>query len=602
MKLLCRSIGRDEVEQETTQRDQFNTDEVGLTETLIRESHQNSLDAALGQGPVRTKIRILVPEAGSATYWKSLLSPLEPHLKACGLDVDGLDLGRPRLLILEDFNTSGLTGAWNKKDEGNFSDFWRRVGRSHKKGAQGGRWGLGKLVFSSSSRIRTFFGLTVRNGDSELQPLLMGQAVLATHRVADKDFAPHAFFADDQGDGFQVPVTGSVEIDAFRRAAGVTRKNETGLSIVIPCIPNELKLESFIPYVVRNYFFPILTGQLEIEIGSERITGETFGELARKFGGPSLADGHLIRFIRDIETAGRKEPAITLGAAWTESIEKAIGEERLKALREQFSGRTLVHVRAPITLRRKSGVEDRTSFDLFLRRADDGVTAQSLFVRGAITLPGESQYFRSTQSFGALVAMAPTITAFLGDAENPAHTKWNGNAEKLSANWRNPATRLREIRNSLDGLYGTLVRAIERLEQDALKHLLSVKADGLQKVKPDPIVKPPVVPPLPQKPRPYDIASRQGGFAIKGRAGAAGSFPLQIRVKAAYDLARGNPFSKHSPYDFDFTKNELAIGAANATCRPVAANELLIEAPDESFSVEVTGFDVNRDLLVRTIV
>lgn len=62
-------------------------------------------------------------------------------------------------------------------DKEPFSDFWRRMGKSHKAGKSLGRWGLGKLVFSSSSEARIFFGLTVRKTDPELS-LLMGQPVI----------------------------------------------------------------------------------------------------------------------------------------------------------------------------------------------------------------------------------------------------------------------------------------------------------------------------------------------------------------------------------------------------------------------------------------
>ena len=47
----------------------------------------------------------------------------------------------------------------NIKDDGQFCGFWRRFGRSNKDAAQGGRWGLGKLVFPLASSIRMLIGL-----------------------------------------------------------------------------------------------------------------------------------------------------------------------------------------------------------------------------------------------------------------------------------------------------------------------------------------------------------------------------------------------------------------------------------------------------------
>src|SRR5258708_10974469 len=88
-----------------------------------------------------------------------------------------LDQPTVRLLLVEDFNTRGLTGDPAALDNDNFHNFWRRHGRSGKGGKSAGRWGLGKLVFSTSSQIRSFFGFTVRTGDPS--PLLMGHAALS---------------------------------------------------------------------------------------------------------------------------------------------------------------------------------------------------------------------------------------------------------------------------------------------------------------------------------------------------------------------------------------------------------------------------------------
>ncbi|MEX2165083.1 MAG: hypothetical protein WD823_12695 [Sulfuricaulis sp.] len=599
MKVFFREIGPDEVEQEMTQRDQFNTDEVGLAETLMREPHQNSMDASEAGNVVRTRIAISETAPEFQAYWKEMFEPLRPHLEACGIDLTGIDLSRPRILVIEDFGTSGLTGAWDKKDDGNFSDFWRRVGRSHKGGTKGGRWGLGKLVYSSSSQIGSFFGISVAVDDTSGAPTLMGQAVLNIHRIGSKDFVPHGFFAETGPGGIPLPVRDPTQVEAFRRASGISRTKESGLSIAVPFIRDGFTESAFIPFVVKNYFFPILTGQLEVTVGSETITAGTFDELARKYGGPELADGQLVRFIREIDAARKTPPKVTLSSTWTKNMETALDEETLKELRDAYSGKKLVHVRAPISLRPKSGPVEATHLDLFLRLADEGVAGRALAVRGGLTIPGESQSFFAGQVFGALVAQDKPITSFLGDAENPAHTRWTGTAGKLTERWRNPAPRLQEIRRSLNGLHAVLARAIERLENDALIHLLSVKEAGQKKPVKHDVIRPPIVPPIQSKPKPYSIASRVGGFAVKGAPTPAVSFPMQIRVRAAYDILRGNPFKKHSPYDFDMMKTDLQYDCSGATYSAISPNELVIEATDPDFSVEVKGFDPRRDLLVR---
>src|ERR1041385_7391895 len=141
------------VEQELTQRDQFNNDEVELAEALVREVIQNSTDASNGSGPVVVRFSVRSFTGQRALELHSYFAKLRPHLAACGLDASALERNDARALIIEDFSTKGLTGSPDELDNDNFHNFWRRHGKSVKAGKSGGRWGLGKLVFSTSSEI-----------------------------------------------------------------------------------------------------------------------------------------------------------------------------------------------------------------------------------------------------------------------------------------------------------------------------------------------------------------------------------------------------------------------------------------------------------------
>jgi hypothetical protein len=604
MQLLFREQRADEVEQEVTQRDQFNTDEVSLVATVGREATQNSLDAkaAAANAPVRVTMRFVQPAAASAPFFTELFSGLRPHLEAAEVDLTGVSLSSPSLLVIEDYGTTGLSGNYSDPDDnGPFNDFWRRVGKSHKEGSKNGRWGLGKLVFSSASKIRTFFGLTVRDDDSSRQRLLMGQVVLATHKLNGKKFAPHAFFALPGAGGLQLPVTNPQLIDTFSGYAQVARRQEPGLSIVIPHVLGEITRDALIPEVIRNYFFPILTGQLEVEVDGELINATTFDDVAsRHAAGSNSADADLIAFIRSINAARDKQPTIVLGPSWTKDIESAIDPAVLAELRKTFNlDSQLIHARVPMVLRRKAGSEECTYFDLFLRRASEGKRGEALYVRSAITVPDEARYFRARQVFGALVAEDTAIASFLGDSENPAHTRWNGAAEKLDKNWKAGKARLSEIRNSLNRLYDAFSQAVEVREAEALIDVFSIPdltAGSGGRVR----TRPPVIPPLTPSPKLYRILERQGGFSIAAGPGLTeDKLPMRLKVRAAYDVLRGDPFKRYNPLDFDLTKDELEISATGADFTATSPNELTIDASEAAFRVDLDGFDLNRDLMVR---
>lgn len=102
-----------DVDMEVTQIEQFDNDNIDLGSSLVREVIQNSMDAHNDSGPVDVHFTIRnLSDIG--TYKVSLLrenlKPIEEHLEVCGKPIP--DSKEPvRLLCIEDFNTTGLTGS-----------------------------------------------------------------------------------------------------------------------------------------------------------------------------------------------------------------------------------------------------------------------------------------------------------------------------------------------------------------------------------------------------------------------------------------------------------------------------------------------------------
>lgn len=583
------------VEQELTQRDQFNNDDVGLADALVREVDQNTLDAGKNGGAVKLRFELRRLDASAAGELRSLFASLRPHLAASG--VDSAPLGRPeaRVLVIEDFNTTGLTGRYDALDEDNFHNFWRRHGRSGKGGSSGGRWGLGKLVFSSSSQIRAFFGLTLRAGESDA--LLMGQAVLSNHMVDGRRHPAHGFwFRDRAADGLQLPVTDAATINRLRLLLGFTRTTQPGLSIAIPYVNDGITEAGIVKAVVSNFYFPILAGRLVVEVGSVVISRDTFHKVAAALG--SSADVPLA-FVEAV--SGR------LAAAPDVMAVKAIGAEALDAtffrlddlerIKQLFATGKMVHVRVQVRLRPKNGPDVESPVDLFLMPLPEGGKSFALYARGPIMLIGERRYFSGSPAWGALVATEDGIAGFLGDAENPAHTGWNSKAEKLAAGWRSPAATLAHVRHSLKNLYDAVAERMDKDLPDALIDFFSVTDTG----QPGKGRKKRISPDVPYQPREKAImiGQRKGGFTITAGPGAAGwTYPRMIRVRAAYDTIGGNPFKRHHPFDFDFRKNEIELTPEHAEISPYSGNVLAMKVTAPGFRLEAQGFDERRDIIV----
>lgn len=590
-----RTLSADEVELEPTQRDQFNNDEVGLADAIVRESIQNSTDAPAGTGIV--KVRFAIHELGSteAAKLRSCFGALEPHLAACGIDANVMNADDARVLVIEDFNTIGLTGDPATLDKSNFRNFWRVHGRSGKSGQQGGRWGLGKLVYSSASQIHAFFGCTLRKGDTS--PLLLGQAVLLNHELADKRHPAHGFWFRDTGhDGIQLPITDKDFVRDFEKLSGLQRADNTGLSLIIPYPQSSITEDALLSGIAKNYYFPVLAGRLEVECGSATLDRSNFLQAAADI--PDL--GIPLNFVRDVsDRLGKVPTAISSRSANAGPFEEGhFSPEDLTYLREEYAADRMVHVKLPVNLYKKDGAALEGAIELFLQKPPITGESFALFVRGALTVPGEQKHFQGLPAYGAMVAMDGNTATFLGDAENPAHTSWNPQAEKVVANWQAPYNTLKGIRQALRSLYSLLAEQVEQTEPDVLIDFFSLidanPASGKRK-KRTPIPNP-VVPP---REKSILVRPREGGFAIAAGPGASKwTYPKIVRVRTAYDMLGSDPFKRFSKFDFDLAKG-IELETTNMEADVIKPNVMQLKLLTADFSLEASGFDVNRDLLVE---
>jgi hypothetical protein len=586
------------VRVDVTQRDQFNNDDVGLAEALVRESIQNSSDAPAGHDAVKVRFSLRAVSGKEAQNFSARLSALRPHLKACGVDDGPLDEPSFRVLAIEDFNTRGLTGSFEEVDKGNFDSFWRAVGESGKTGKAGGRWGLGKLVYSSSSALKVFFGLTVSS--EHPRPALMGQVVLKNHRIGNTFHPAHGFWFEKRSGHLrlQYPVEDSAEIDLFRELGALERVNQAGLSIIIPYLQDEIDEEAIISGVINNYYFPILAGRLVVEVGSLTINKNTFLEIAERHNAGQHVPFDFVKGISDsINVVPEVSASKPIGNADLDA--SFFSAEQLALMKERFAMGEIVRVRVPVTLKPR-GQPDTVSFiDLYLKSLPDGQRPFALVARGPITLPGERKHFASAAAYGALIANDPGVAGFLGDAENPAHTAWNLKAEKLAPGWRSPQGTLSSIRHSLRQLYGMIAEQAEREDSEALIDFFSIfeksqANQGKRKKTPKPFID------IPSREKAISIRAHKGGFdVVAGPAAKNWAYPRTIRVRVAYDMIGANPFNRHSPFDFDLTKSdEIDVESTEASCEAIKSNILKVTAESASFQISVRGFDPRRDIVV----
>jgi len=249
-------------------------------------------------------------------------------------------------------------------------------------------------------------------------------------------------------------------------------------------------------------------------------------------------------------------------------------------------------------LQPKRGDRRAGYIDLFLKALAEHESAFSLVARGPIVLPKERRFAR-LPARGALIARDDEAATFLGDAENPAHTGWNANAGRLTAEWIGARDLLTAIRYSLTDLHNLIADQEERQDEDALIDFFAL-ADTAQKGEPTRRKRRKKKTQRDRTEPAIQLEEEEGGFAlIPGPGAAKWKFPRRIRVRIAYDMIGGDPFKRFSRFDFNLNNgSQLMFGSTGGDIRILAPNRLYFDVTEPDFRLEIHGFDVRRDLIV----
>lgn len=590
-----------------------------LADALVREAIQNSLDARRGRSTVRVRFRFAVdddalPAETAERYLLGLgshLSAVAPHLSA---SLPDLETPMP-YLVVEDSGTRGLTGDpgsdpeldEHEESRNDFYYFWRNVGRSGKGEVDRGRWGLGKAVFSVSSRIRTMFGLTLRADDE--RRLLVGQSVLRTHVLGKRRHAPYGFFASVGRDDFPSAVENDAAIDRFISDFGLSR-TEPGLSIVIPWHrEDDLRFERIITAVIEQYFYPIVRGDLAVTVEengvTETISSRTIDDVAARFTAESpvaklcaltrwslaLEDGDWIRLA---------EPPASSAPRWRDD---SIPARSLDALRARFEAGDRLAFRIGVAVKRRRSRPAATSFDVVLERDPELKRGEHHFIRRGITIP-EVRSDRARPVRALLVAEEDALSTFLGDAENPAHSDWSERNDRIRNLYDQGASTLRYVKNAIDRLASLLTAPPAGRAPDLLAGIFSVaiasdaQERGATGGRGSESTAPAAAPAPKSAEQRMKITPLTGGFTLRG-SGNLRDVGATFVAQVAYRTRTGNPFHRYSELDFVIGRDGVELGGEGATVRLTDGNrfEILPARPD--FQLALTGFDARRDLVIR---
>lgn len=272
------------------------------TETFVREVLQNANDQRLNNDePVEVTFEFVSltdtarDEFLKALQWeKGLAERLAAVTEADRgrgyddlldrLDTDDAEL---RLLVVEDRNTTGLTGKWD--EDSNYAALVRDELYSSKQDERaGGSYGLGKSVlwtFSGASTVVFDSRLAHADRRSERSRRLIARTKLPTHELQDEQTYQGAGWlcrSVSTDDGIRPESLWDDHADSLAEELHLNRPTEAGTSIMVvdyrdptrdeqPDLP-ELANE-FVEAAVKYFWPAIYRGDLEVDV---RIGDETF--------------------------------------------------------------------------------------------------------------------------------------------------------------------------------------------------------------------------------------------------------------------------------------------------------------------------------------
>lgn len=611
--------------QDPVQDDYFNTAALdSYSDALVREAIQNSLDAKANgsDGPVR--VRITFPDESdlpSAQDAAPYLDSLWNHIQATSIIAEIPDTnGKVPFLLFEDFGTRGLVGdpeAIEDPEAGELADFfyfWRNIGRGKKQGEERGRWGLGKTMFPASSIIHAFFGLTLREGDENA--LLMGQSTLSIHHIGGKKHYPYGYYANhDDEDQFALPITDPKHIADFCSTFSILRESETGLSVVVPYPRDEINAKDVLTSVVKHYFYPILSGDLVVEVKSDgevvTVEADSIDDVVREhfsnndstfLGTLDLAKWYIS--VPDEDKVRAQDQTLFRSPTWEAELFKTNQIDNFADVLDSYEpicARIPVHV-----IPRGDGRQPESSyFDVVLERDPKLEGPLDEFIRAGITITGVTS-LRESGIRALVIADDLPISTMLGDSENPAHTEWQERSRNFVGKYRVGRSTLAFVKAAPQGLLRLLNKHSEQIDDTALRQMFPDPSSkgGKQASTPDKAHKtgtkrrPRTKVDVTNRPRIFHLSRTAGGFTASLAEAGQQATPMRVRLRLAYDVRRGNPYSRWSAADFDLGKDPGRITHSGGDLLNATDNRLEILAKSPDWKLQLNGFDPNRDLIV----
>ncbi len=610
--------------------EEFDTEKHPISASLGNEDGQNKIDATLQDK--KGKVSIRYKKLDTNLFFNNYLGELKNHLKHSedGYRADKIDENKTDFLIIEDFNTYGLTGDFEKRRGDRYQHFFLTFSKS-KGGKQLGRRGQGRNVYWIASYIKAFFGYSIQHDTGK--KLLRGIAHPGQTNIGEDNYHPYMSYTvpydgnnSVQNENETRPIVDEEEIKHFINFTGIKRKKEPGLSIVIPYPHERVKLKYLKDSYLRRFYAAILFNKMELEVNEEIIDDTNIKKHLNSIG----ININQVDFIYDARSMPEKE-FIKIDLSENNHLPENLNFQNylmsnLENIRQKYYNSETLSFRVYLQIPYKNKPYEKSYFNFHLKRGEssEGTTKMpALFMRGFLQLPEMSSRFKySSKCLAYLWADHEHISTMLGDSEGKAHLKFDPRHKDIDLNYNSDAAKkiFDLINNCMNETYKLITETKDEVDFDKFSNFVpKIKSDELDEIEEKNIIddfdlsKKLEKTKMTKKKKRKQVSARKmvedskidGGFKIiKMTSTEKKEFPMLVRSTCAYNVRRGNPLLAYSPErHFQINQGNVKVSKKDkiSDLKVIDGNRIEFIALDEDFTVEVTGFDTERkDIYVKT--
>lgn len=591
-------------------------------------------------------------------------------------------------ITLEDFNTVGLLGKadqfdipntkMSKKEQDELNAnrclwYFRSQNATTADQDRRGSWGEGKFTLEAASRLGAQISWSIRKATSDFKQVLMGQTTLLWHSVrkqgtevrgdleikggVDKfgkvyydDYAPFGMFSTTQpgeAEGMNyapLPLNeaeNAAEIEAFAEMFRMARKDQNGLSILIPHPHEELlDPDALARSFIARWLLALHAEQLVVNIRHNDVLVHTITrasirdkveELNWSAEHPSVGsrsednpayrtEGQWITLLDLLDWAEEPDSDYCFECAKTGSYGKPTwvnpfsghDDDEHSDIRSKFESGEPIRVTARPYVQAKGKDPEEGRLEITMMR-DDSDLATQLFARDHMTIP-----FIDGSEKGVIAVVHcddKHLQRLLRHAEGPAHLEWSKGAHRIvpSGNkWKRGSSTVAFANDAVKQLMGWMSIPSENESHPFPLFNFTIPGpdDEVIVVGPDDTPGPgggpsgPPIPPIitgssdfcriPSRGKNGKVAIRHNSTDITGDT---------IEVNLAYSRAKGNSWSKHTPFDFDV--GDIAHDTSGATFLSESSigkkgkgHVMTFEITAPDWKVNLSGFGSDRDIAV----